>query len=202
MSSGTIVVIGLASFGMCGLGILACLVAHWRVVRSAPEPGSEQPVVLVVLGYPVRRSGVPHPMQRWRVSLACRSVDRYRVVRVVFTGAATRGERSEASVMADLFRQANPSLELDLVEEEQALTTWENVNFSRALVAQEESVVVISDPLHAARAVRYWTKQDGSLPQRAFICDCTSFADGWQFKPRAAVFELLRFAKRRALSQD
>jgi len=76
---------------------------HWRATRRflpwVPDrttgPGLD---LVLVLGFPSRRSGL-HPMQRWRVDIAVRSMDRSRGLLLVSGGSRKHG-RCEADDMA------------------------------------------------------------------------------------------------------
>jgi hypothetical protein len=77
---------------------------------------------LVVLGHHTRRDGTAHPIQRWRVQIARRSIGGARDVRIVVAGGPRGDGPSEARVMA----QYAGSLGLDghpVLLEERATTT-------------------------------------------------------------------------------
>ncbi len=122
---------------------------RYHVPTSAPE-------TLLVLGCPSDKHGRPSPLQRWRVDLAARNARP--AARFVISGAG------EAAVMAaDLI--ARHGIDPARITLENAATnTWENIGNSAALIAPGGIVRIVSDPLHARRAERYWELQH---PERA-----------------------------------
>ena len=73
------------------------VMASYRAGRSAQGTTSE---AVIVPGFPPRRDGRTNAVQRWRCRIAVRSLDPGRSSVLIMTGAATRGRRSEAEVMA------------------------------------------------------------------------------------------------------
>lgn len=178
--------------GALGLTLASTELAHALAASPTPQPATK-PVILM-LGFHSRRNGAPHPVQRWRIKLALRTAQRYHSDRMIISGGFTRGPRSEAGLLAELLsREPNPFVEIRL--EERATTTWENVMFSRALLGGDETVVIVSDPLHAARARRYWLKQSPGDQHRVFITGCCGLFDGWWLKSPTAIVEILRWVK-------
>lgn len=86
--------------GLVGVGLVAVEVAAWRASRAAIQSECRDPRQ-VVPGEAVIMLGCPFPvLQRWRTRIGVRSTDPS-TARLVFTGAATRGDVSEAKMMAD-----------------------------------------------------------------------------------------------------
>ncbi|AMM21094.1 hypothetical protein AX769_14290 [Frondihabitans sp. PAMC 28766] len=147
-------------------------VLTWRASRDgvardgASAARVEGPTTVLVPGYPSRADGRPGLVQKWRCRIAVRSVDR-RPARFVFSGAATHGAaRSEAAVMADFaVRHLGVSAQ-NVVLDERATNTWQNVLFSRPLFAAAGPIIVASNTFHARRTRRYLAKQDPSLAPR------------------------------------
>lgn len=178
--------------GALGLAVVSTELAHAQAASPNPQPGTK-PVILM-LGFHSRRNGAPHPVQRWRINLALRTAQAYQCDRLIISGGYTRGSQSEAGLLAELLaKEANPFVEIRL--EERATTTWENVLFSRELLNSDETVVIVSDPLHAARARRYWLKQSPGDQHRVFITGCCGPLDGWWLKGPTAIVEILRWVK-------
>lgn len=113
---------------------------------------------VVVLGFRSSRSGRINTMQRHRVRIAVRSVDR-RSAMFVFSGAAVRGARSEAHVMAEYGIRHLGIPRENVVIEDQAMTTWQNITYSLPLVADAATIRIASNTFHARRARRYVLKQ-------------------------------------------
>jgi uncharacterized SAM-binding protein YcdF (DUF218 family) len=82
------------------------------------------------------------------------------------------GARKNAIVEADVMVQLARELGVDgdaLVAERRSTTTWENVREAEALVRDCAAVHLVSQPLHAARARRYWLRQFPGDADRVFV---------------------------------
>lgn len=177
---------------------------HWRASRQhigagpgpAPGHGSE---AVIVLGYPARRSGKPHPMQRWRCQIAARSVDPGRSSRLIFTGAAGKRGHSEAAVMSEYARDVLGVPAAQIALETEARTTWQNVERTLPLAEHADVIKIASDPLHAARARRYLRTQRPDLAGRIAGTADYRFGDHWWLKVPTVGYELGRRVWRLAL---
>lgn len=187
-----IVLVPLVTFCVFLLVVGACA-AH-AAASGTPPPLTPQTAV-VVLGYPSRRSGRPHPIQRWRSKLAVESAKAYQATRIVFTGGNPTAGRTEAEVMAKLAAELSPSFGSpgsDVVLEDGSISTWQNVAQTMPLVSSARSIVLVSDPLHAARARSYWLRQRPRDHDRVFVTGRSGFFDHWWLKLPTAVHALLR----------
>jgi vancomycin permeability regulator SanA len=147
--------------------IVASEYAHWRSSKwyLPDDPPTSGPCALLVLGFPTRFNGEPHPVQIWRVDLARRAFNAMGASRVVFSGGPSKGRPAEAETMAAYARRNG--IPPDVIEVETAATsTWQNVQFSLPLVRDYARVAFVSDPLHAARARRYLRAQDPDAANR------------------------------------
>ncbi|HEY3958250.1 MAG TPA: YdcF family protein [Streptosporangiaceae bacterium] len=179
---------------------------HWRASRRyldagspsappaprPPSPGDRGSEVVIVLGYPARRSGRPHPMQRWRCQIAVRSVNPERTSQLIFTGAAWDSGPSEAAVMAGYARDVLGVPAGQIALETQARTTWQNVEFTVPLAEQAGTIKFASDSLHAARARRYLRAQRPELAARLRAGDDYRFGERWWLKVATGAYELVR----------
>ncbi|MCX4098306.1 YdcF family protein [Nocardia sp. alder85J] len=175
---------------------------HRRASRRGPDgpgwadTGSDGTEAVVVLGYPARHDGTPHPMQRWRCRIASRSMHRDGIV--VFTGGAVRRTRAEANVMARYARDVLGIPADRIVTETRARSTWQNIEFSIPLIEHADRIILVSDPMHAARARRYLRVQRPDLAARlAPAADYRPFEQWWLKVPTAA-HELAAISRRRA----
>ena len=160
--------------GASGVVLAALLAAEWLTWRAStdlipddrldPRDVSVGEVVLV-LGYPARSDGRPTAMQRWRTRIAVRSTDPT-IGRILFSGGASTGGRSEAAVMAEyaIDRLRVPRSTVDL--EERSATTWENVAFTLPQLRRATQVKIASNTFHARRARRYVLEQAPELAGR------------------------------------
>jgi uncharacterized SAM-binding protein YcdF (DUF218 family) len=179
-----------------GLGLAAIVVAAETVNRLAgrsvasPPSGSGTRVGVVVLGYPSRRDGSPNSVQRRRVNTGVRVMRRHDAATMVMSGGPVRNEHAEADTMVALAS----SLGIDptaLVAENRSRTTWENVEESASFVEDCDLVLIASEPLHAARARRYWIKQRPTDARRVFVAvDRRRWFEQWWLTTPAVVYEL------------
>lgn len=153
---------------------------HWRAAHAPPRavPGARTGVL--VLGCPPRPDGSLHPWQKWRVDMASRAWPG--AVRVIFSGGPMRGLVAEADVMADYAGTLGLSESL-IVREKKARTTWENVVFGARWLGDVDQIMVISDALHAARAIRYLREQEPALAQK--VVRTPGYRIGEQFGRKA-----------------
>lgn len=137
---------------------------HMQANQRLRRPRPDASRALLVLGCPPTRDGALSRTQQWRVDLALRA---WRPGdRLVFSGAALPGLPSEADVMgAYAARCGVPAA--DIVLESQARSTWENVLYARPWLTESDEVMVVSDPLHAARALRMLADQAPELAGKA-----------------------------------
>ena len=170
------VVVSFVSFG-----ILAEVMHSRAASLRVPESGNTS---VVVLGYPSWRGGRPHPVQKWRVKLAKKTIDRHGAHRVVLSGGPTRSGPTEASVMAELAVAVGIDPAITILESE-SMNTWSNVEFSSTLVADSAVVILVSDPVHAAWARRYWLRQHPSDADRVFVTPCAGLGSWWMKIPTA-----------------
>ena len=157
------------------LAVVAALLwsewATWRGSRQAIPAGRLDPrctepgEVVLVLGCRPGRGGRLSLMQRWRTRIAVRSTD-VLAARFVFSGAATRGGRSEASLMAGYAVTALGVPPENVVLEECARSTWENIAFSIPVIDGAPAIKIASNTFHARRARGYLAQQSPGLACR------------------------------------
>jgi vancomycin permeability regulator SanA len=167
--------------GFVSVGVVAEVMHRRAAPLRVPDRGD---TAVVVLGYPSLHGGRPHPVQRWRVELAKKTIDRHGAHRVVLSGGQSRGGPTEASVMERLAVAVGIDPTTIILETE-SLDTWTNVQFSSALVTDSAVVVLVSDPVHAARARRYWLRQHPSDADRVFVTQCAGLGSWWMKIPAA-----------------
>ncbi|MCU4671762.1 YdcF family protein [Microbacterium fluvii] len=122
--------------------------------------------VVLVLGFRSSRRGGVNAVQRWRTRIAVRSVPDPTAATFVFSGAAVRGGRSEAAVMADYAVDRLGVPRERVVLEEQAETTWQNIDFALPLLRRARTIRIASNTAHARRARRYLAAQAPELVGR------------------------------------
>jgi uncharacterized SAM-binding protein YcdF (DUF218 family) len=127
----------------------------------------------LVLGCPAGPDGAPSLCERCRVKSAVRQYRRGTVGKIIFSGGAAHSPIVEADVMGDLAvrRGVAPA---DVLRERRALTTWQNLRFSVALLREQAlaTVLVISTADHLPRArrmARFFGLDDART--RYFACD-------------------------------
>jgi uncharacterized SAM-binding protein YcdF (DUF218 family) len=148
-----------------GLGFAWCEWKTWRASREDLPAGGEDPG-RVQTGEAVLVLGNPFPvLQRWRVRIAVRSTDPSRA-RFIFSGAVTRGSLSEARMMADYAVEVLGVPASNVLLEEQAQTTVENVANSIPLMDDAPAIKIASSIFHARRARRILGDQSPDLATR------------------------------------
>ena len=185
-----------ASAGAAGLVAAAEGLHRWAALSSGRDVAPSSRCVVVVLGHPSRRDGRVHPIQRWRVEIALRSLEARAEGRILFTGGARRGGRSEAAVMTDHARtRADGGPRVDI--EDRSTSTRENVELALAMVDDDETIVFASDPMHAARARRYAVERHPELAERIVGAADYRFMERWWLKVPTAAYELWITARSR-----
>jgi DUF218 domain len=172
---------------------------HWRASRRDlgagphPGPGSGSEAV-IVLGYPAKADGRPHPVQRWRCDIAVRSMDPGRDSQLIFTGFGPDGEPSEAAVMSAYARDVLGVPADRIHTEDKARSTWQNIELTTPMLESADTIKIASDPLHAARARGYLHAQRPDLAARLTPAADYRFGDHWWLKLPTAAYELVAAA--------
>lgn len=178
---------------LVGLTAGAWLVAEaacWAASRRGlGAPGAGGCEAVIVLGYPSRRRGRPHPVQLWRCAIAARARRSADAV-VLVSGFAPDGRASEASVMAGVLRDRFGVPTDVLVLEERATSTWDNIAFCLPLLPPNGPVRIASDPLHAARARAHLRAQAPKLARRLATAGEYRFGEHPVLKVATLAYEL------------
>lgn len=187
--------------GTVGLSAVLAVAAsewmHWNASRRflGAGPAVDGPrarEAVIVLGYPARRNGKLHPLQRWRCQIAARSLNRHGASQVIFTGAAGEHGPSEAAVMSGYARDVLGVPAGQIALETKARNTWENVKFSLPLAERVDAIKFASDPLHAARARRYVQVQRPELAGLLCVGADYRFGERWWLKVATVGYEVTR----------
>lgn len=164
---------------------------HRRAEASAPPPRDPASCAVVALGFPTRANGAPNPVQRWRVQHAVRTMRDYGADVLVCTGGAVMNDWPEAETMAAVARRLGVA-EHQIVIEDESPNSWENVKNTKPLTELADAVLLVSDPLHAARCRRYWLAQFPEDAGRVFVAPIDRSArDLWVILP-STVIEVAR----------
>ena len=86
---------------------------------------------------------------------------------LIVSGGAVAGRRSEARLLADAARDAGYRGPIAL--EETSRSTWENVANSQALLEPRARIVIVSEPVHAAKARALLAAQRPDLAARLVV---------------------------------
>lgn len=154
-----------AAFGaVATIALAECL--HWRASRKyLPEQPPSGRCALIVLGFPSRRNGSLHPMQKWRTQMAKRAQDNLGAEKMVFSGGPSKGRPPEGETMAAYaIRLGVPPGSVQA--ENTANSTWQNIELCLPMVDTFERIGVVSDPMHAARGRRFIRAQRPDLAGR------------------------------------
>lgn len=181
--SGTIRAMAAATLGMLPEA------AHWWAGRQAygRQSGTGGDEAVIVLGCPTNPDGSLHPMQRWRVDIAVRTMNPH-VDTVVFTGTTAKTGVSEASAMATYAESQGIPRELIVLEEE-ALSTWQNLEYSAPLVAHCDVIRIVSNPLHAWRARQFLTRLHPRMAAKLAPAVDYRAGEHWLLKLETLIYE-------------
>lgn len=177
---------------VAALVVAAPEVAHGFASQQAygnPRQDEYSTEAIVVLGCPTHADGSLHPLQRWRVDIAARTMNP-RVKVVVFTGTTAKTGISEASAMAAHARTRGIPGDLIVLEEE-ALSTWQNLEFSIPLVEHHDVLRLVSDPMHAWRARQFLARLRPELAAKLGPAVDYQPLERWRWKLGTMVYELV-----------
>lgn len=144
--------IAVVCFALLAAGVMislgAALFAVWMYFDGSGELPAD---CAVVFGAAVFGSAQPGPAVVRRVSTAALYYKEGRINRLILTGGVGEGNlQSEASIMrSEAIRQGVSAG--DILVEDRAHSTWENIAYSQNLTSGCSSVVAISDRYHLAR---------------------------------------------------
>jgi uncharacterized SAM-binding protein YcdF (DUF218 family) len=205
ISSGVVVVGVVAAGALLGVVIIELphylamrgVVASLGAGRGAQGRTSE---AVIVLGFPPRRDGRTNAVQRWRCRIAVRSLDPGRSSVLIMTGAATRGRSSEAEVMAGYARDMLGVPAQQIMLEEQARSTWDNIRYSLPLAEQFTAIKIASDPFHVRKAHRYVARIRPDLVARLEPASCYRPGEYLLLKAALLAYGIWSRARRRSIA--
>lgn len=164
----------------------------WAQSRGLPArrpAASGRAEAIIVLGYPSRADGSPHPLQRWRARIAARSINPGAASTVIVcTGAVDHSGRTEAEVLAELLIGLGVPAD-QIVLETQARSTWQNLEYSAPLVAGADVIKIASNSLHAWRGRCFLRRQQPALAARLAAARDYRFGERWWLKTPLAIYE-------------
>jgi uncharacterized SAM-binding protein YcdF (DUF218 family) len=153
----------LAAAALLLVAVVVLVEAAYRVgYLAARDGGSAGSCVVLVLGHPTRADGSIHPMQQLRVEAGLAAQRANGCDRLILSGAAVANAYVEARAMAEVARALGAS-DRDLIVDERARNTWQNVGCAAQHARGYERLLVVSDSLHVHRAKRYACRQDRAL---------------------------------------
>ena len=160
--------------------------AAYRIAQPAAQTYPSGNCLVLALGAPSRADGTASALQRFRVEAAVDTLRQRRCRGLLLSGGAIRNERIEAVTMANLAQTLGVPAD-ELVIEPTARNTWQNVGCLHSRLLKAERVFVVSDSLHAQRAVRYACRQDERLCGRVLNAGVVPPIDQlWWSLPAAA----------------
>jgi uncharacterized SAM-binding protein YcdF (DUF218 family) len=173
----------------------------WAASTWAANPPRGKTCIVLVLGYPSKSDGTPDPVQEWRVADGVQAYRNNSCRQIVFSGAAVSNQIVEAETMAKLAsRNGVPSVRI--LMETQAQNTWENIKRSIPFLEKYDSILIVSDSLHAQRGRRYLCKQRPDLCDQAFVAAEYRPFDHWWWKMATALNELFSWGRDILLFND
>jgi uncharacterized SAM-binding protein YcdF (DUF218 family) len=136
--------------------------AAYRIAQPSTRAIPSGNCLVLALGAPASADGTASALQRFRVEAAVATLRQQQCRGLLLTGGAVRNDRIEAVTMANLAKTLGVRAD-QMVIEPSARNTWENVGCLHGWLRRAERVFVVSDTLHAQRAVRYACRQDSRL---------------------------------------
>lgn len=131
-----------------------------RVLLYFPGNATFPVECALVFGAAVHRADDPGPGITRRTATAVRLLKEKKVQRLIFTGGkGSEAQQPEALVMRSLAMRLGVDPDVITVETE-AASTWENLQFSRGLLQDCDSLVAVSDAYHLAR-IMYLAERQG-----------------------------------------
>jgi uncharacterized SAM-binding protein YcdF (DUF218 family) len=162
--------------------------AYWCLAAEVPADAAP-PCAVLVLGYPSKADGSPHPIQRFRVEAGIRVMHEQSCNRMVVSGGAAANRYVEADSMAEIAKSLGVA-EGALVREPTARTTLENIGCSAPYLQDFERIFIVSDTLHARRGKRYACRLGTSLCARTIAAGSEPPLALLGWKLLAAIHEL------------
>ena len=160
--------------------------AAYRIAQPSAQSYPSGNCLVLALGAPSRADGTASALQRFRVEAAVDTLRQRRCRGLLLTGGAVRNERIEAVTMANLAQTLGVRAD-QMVIEPTARNTWQNLGCLHGWLLRTERVFVVSDTLHAQRAVRYACRQDSRLCGRVVNAGVVPMIDQlWWSLPAAA----------------
>ncbi len=172
--------------------------AAYRIAEPSAQSYPSGNCLVLALGAPSRADGTASALQRFRVEAAVDTLRQRRCRGLLLSGGAVRNERIEAVTMANLAQTLGVPAD-QLVIEPTARNTWQNVGCLHSRLLKVERVFVVSDSLHAQRAVRYVCRQDGRLCGRVVNAGVVPPIDQLWWSLPAAAWQGAAFLRDRLL---
>lgn len=177
-----------ASLVLCVI-LLVTETAYWIGCRFSQDTGGTGNCAVLVLGYPTQDDGSFHPIQRLRVEAGVATYQTNHCTRIVLSGGAVANNYVEAKSMAEIARTLGVP-DHDIVIEDHARTTWENIQYSLPSLEQYDRIFIASDSLHVHRGKRYICRQTPSLCPKIFVTGYNPPIELFWWKIPSAVHEL------------
>lgn len=143
---------------------------------------------VVVLGWRADPDGTPSDILRWRVQAGVTEWRRYSNAVLIVTGGAVSNDVAEGPVMAQLAGELGVP-EAQILVDDTAVDTWQNVARAHELAPAEGEVVLVSDRLHARRGLRYWFAQFPDERSRVRVGAVAGPPARWYWPLFSAVYE-------------
>lgn len=172
--------------------------AAYRIAQPSAQSYPSGNCLVLALGAPSRADGSASDLQRFRVATAVATLRQRRCHGLLLTGGAVRNERIEAVTMAAFARTLGVSAD-QLVIEPTARNTWQNIGCLHSRLFRVARVFVLSDTLHAQRAVRYACRQDARLCGRVVNAGVVPPIDQLWWSLPAAAWQGAAFLRDRIL---
>ena len=162
--------------------------AHYNI------PGQTHPII-IVLGLP-DYNFLLKAIQYWRVDMALELCKRYDCEKIIFSGGNPSGGNPEAQEMA-AYAISKGYDDHPVILEDHSNTTWENIANSVKLISDSSTVIIVSDAMHATRALKYYKVQYPNSKRIVYTGDTYRFMDHFWLKTPCSLVECLKWIRDR-----
>lgn len=107
---------------------------------------------------------------------------------IIFTGSSVNTPEVEATTMSQIAVDLGVPVDQHVCDPD-STTTWENVHNVHAMVGPTDRVLLVSNPLHAARARRHWLGLYAEDAHRVFTVTQPAGLTDWHRSLAATVYE-------------
>lgn len=175
--------------------ILTSEYLQWRFTPAHYTIPIQTHPVIIVLGLP-DCNFLLKAIQHWRVDMALELCKQYDCSHIIFSGGNPSGGNAEAPEMAEYAISTGYNDHHEILEDH-SNTTWENIANSTKLISDSSTVIIVSDAMHADRALSYFKQQYPDSNMIVHTADTYRFMDHFWLKTPCSLVECLKWLRDR-----